>query len=193
MGILDALGNIFSRSEKKHPAPKRAARPSAKKCPPGEFAVDMRCKPKGRKKAGEFSAGPVDESALGFSISIKTDGPSKRNAIRVRVDGLAVFIPRLDKTLEAADISATGLGFRFLKPRIKGGAKILMDIVLDGKKEIEGVACKVMRHEQGVVGCLFVDLDRAQEDAISRIVLLGQKQQAERKAAKKDQDFKLPD
>ncbi|AMK11542.1 MAG: PilZ domain-containing protein [Pseudodesulfovibrio sp.] len=192
MGILDKLGSLFSRSPKKRPA-KKPARAAVGKCPDGELSVDMQCKPKGRKKAGRFTSAPVDESALGFSISIKTDGASKRNAIRVQVDNLTVFIPRLNKTLEAADISATGLGFRFLKPRVKGGAKIQMDILLDGNREVEGVTCKVMRHEQGVVGCAFIDLDRAQEDAISRIVLLGQKQQAERKTARKDQDFKLPD
>ena len=43
------------------------------------------------------------------------------------------------------------------------------------------------------VGCRFVDLDRAQDDAVNKVVLLGQKQLAERKKKpKRTQEFKIP-
>ncbi|WP_419788181.1 PilZ domain-containing protein [Pseudodesulfovibrio sp.] len=90
------------------------------------------------------------------------------------------------------NISATGLGFDFEKPRIKGGVKLEMDIILNGKTRISGVMAKVMRHERGSVGCVFQDLDRAQDDEVHAIVLLGQKQQAERKKAHRDTGFKVP-
>ena len=54
------------------------------------------------------------------------------------------------------------------------------------------IMCKVMRHERGSVGCIFEELDRAQDDAVHEVVLLGQKQQADRKNANKDREFKIP-
>ncbi|WP_243925085.1 PilZ domain-containing protein [Pseudodesulfovibrio sp. S3-i] len=154
--------------------------------------LDLKDKPKGRKKSHQVTVDPIDETALGFSISLKDDHVKKRHSLRISVKGLKVFIPRLKKSFEVSDISPTGLGFKFEKPRIKGGVKLEMDIVLEGKKEAVGVLCKVMRHERGNVGCAFVELDRAQDDAVHKIVLIGQKQQAERKKAKKDAEFKIP-
>ncbi len=49
-----------------------------------------------------------------------------------------------------------------------------------------------MRHERGSVGCIFEELDRAQDDAVHAVVLLGQKQQAERKKAQKRPKFQTP-
>nr|WP_321257511.1 PilZ domain-containing protein [uncultured Pseudodesulfovibrio sp.] len=158
------------------------------------MSLKVQTKGKGRKKSKQISSDPIDETALGFSISLKSDDAyaKKRNAIRISVDGLAVNIPRLKKTFEVSDISATGLGFKFAKPRIKAGVKIKMDLILKGTNLATNVLCQVRRHEKGNVGCVFVELDRAQDDAVHKIVLIGQKEQAARKAARKDQDFKLP-
>ncbi len=147
-----------------------------------------------RKKAKQFKADPINEEALGFNISLKGEDEQskKRNALRIKVKGLTVYIDRLKKQFPVSDISATGLGFEFEKPRIKGGVKLKMNIYLKDKIMVSDVMCKVMRHERGSVGCIFIDLDRAQDDAVHGIVLLGQKQQAARKAARKDQNFKIP-
>ena len=67
-----------------------------------------------------------------------------------------------------------------------------MDLVLNKEIVVKDVVCKVRHHEKGNVGCRFVDMDRAQDDAVSKMVLLGQKQMAERKKAKKDAEFKIP-
>ncbi|MGE4421226.1 MAG: PilZ domain-containing protein [Pseudodesulfovibrio sp.] len=182
MGILDSLGKIFSKSGKDgSPAAGKKAGPAAR---PGKDDAAPTPKPSSAQDRDEaFHAGPVDEGALGFSITIKDGKITKRKAFRITVDGLAVFIPRLGKTFPVSDISASGLGFRFLKPRIKCGVKIRMDLLINGGREVEGVLCKVMRHEQGVVGCAFTELDRKQEDAVSRIVLEGEKQLAARRNA----------
>ena len=149
---------------------------------------------KKRKKSRQVSADPIDADALGFSISLKGDDEhaKKRNAIRIRVDGLTVLVKRLGKQFPVTDISATGLGFAFEKPRVKGGILLEMDLILDGETKIAGLVAKVMRHERGSVGCIFQELDRAQDDTVHAIVLLGQKQQAARKKAKKDREFKIP-
>lgn len=151
-------------------------------------------KGKKRKKAAKISADPIDKDALGFSISIKDEDSQskKRNALRIQVDGLQAHVKRLKKKFKVTDISATGLGFAFEKPRIKGGVKLEMDLYLNGELKVSGLVGKVMRHERGSVGCLFMDLDRHQDDIVHEIVLLGQKQMAEKKAARKDRDFVLP-
>lgn len=151
--------------------------------------------PKKRKKSTQVSADPIDAHALGFSISLKGEDEraKKRQAIRIKVEGLTVLVKRLKKEFPVTDISATGLGFDFEKPRIKGGIKLEMDLILNGEIKATGLVGKVMRHERGSVGCIFEELDRAQDDAVHAVVLLGQKQQAARKNAQKDRNFKLPE
>jgi len=180
MGIFDSLGRLFSKSGKDRAAKDKADRPAGSGTPPGGPAG----KPSSsRDRDNIFHAAYADEAAPGFSITIKNGRITKRKAFRVTVDGLAVFIPRLGQTFPASDISASGLGFRFQKPRMKCGAKIRMDLLINGGREAEGILCQVMRHERGIVGCAFVDLDRRQEDALGRIVLEGEKQLAARRTA----------
>lgn len=206
MGFLDFFTNLFARSGKsklkakkksaKKPASKSAPTPKGgKKGSTDELGVSIaKTKEKKRKKSTPVSAAPIDEKALGFSISLKSEDAQskKREALRIRVDNLFVHVSRLNKKYPVTDISATGLGFAFEKPRVKGGVELVMTIILDGKVAAKDVQCKVMRHERGSVGCVFVDLDRAQDDAVHAIVLRGQKEQAARKAAQKNRDFTIP-
>lgn len=182
MGILDSLGKLFAKSGKDASQAKgKAARTVAR----ARQQADVSLGEASAAPPSEFQAGPVDETALGFSITIKDGRITKRKAFRITVEGLTVFVHRLGKTFPVTDISASGLGFRFLKPRMKCGVKIKMDLHLNGGREVEGVLCQVMRHERGVVGCAFVGLDRRQEDAVGRIVLEGEKQLAARRTAAK--------
>ncbi|WP_285906339.1 PilZ domain-containing protein [Pseudodesulfovibrio pelocollis] len=208
MGFFDFFTSLFSRRAKpkarggKKPASKakQSSKPAAKSTAPrkgGEEAIGFnvaKTAEKKRKKAEKISAAPIDEKALGFSISLKTEDAQskKREALRIRVDNLFVHVSRLNKRYPVTDISATGLGFAFEKPRIKAGVDLVMTIILDGKVMAKDVQCKVRRHDRGSVGCAFVDLDRAQDDAVHAIVLRGQKEQAARKTAQRDRDFKVP-
>jgi len=173
---------------------KKKQKKTKKEKPSRNLLFSINGKGKKRKKSQTVHASPIDEAALGFSISLKEENEQskKRNALRISVKNLTVHVARLNKQFPVTDISATGLGFNFEKPRIKSGVKLKMDIYLNGKNKTSEVMCKVMRHERGSVGCVFVDLDRAQDDAVHEIVLLGQKQQAARKTAQKDRNFKLP-
>ncbi|WP_319585113.1 PilZ domain-containing protein [uncultured Pseudodesulfovibrio sp.] len=187
MGILDSLGRIFSKSGKQSATQKgktvELTTESGKSVSPSGKA------PKKQVRDEVYHAGVEDEGELGFSITIKDGKITKRKAFRITVEGLAAFIPRLGKTFPVSDISASGLGFHFQKPRIKCGVNIKMDLLINGGREVEGVLCKVMRHERGIVGCAFVDLDRKQDDAIGRIVLEGEKQLAARRTlARKRKD-----
>lgn len=211
MGFLDFFTNLFARSGKsksrakkkpaqRAPSPKsapasKAGKKDGKKGSGDDLGVSIaKVKEKKRKKSMKVSAAPIDEKALGFSISLKSEDAQakKREALRIRVDNLFVHVSRLNKKYPVTDISATGLGFAFEKPRVKAGVELVMTIILDGKVVAKDVQCKVMRHDRGSVGCVFVDLDRAQDDAVHGIVLRGQKEQAARKAAQKNRDFKIP-
>jgi hypothetical protein len=218
MGFFDFFTRLFSRSGKPKRGASVASKKSAKttsvkqgskqrneakdtKKTKSETAPDealdvtlTKTKEKKRKKSTKVSAAPIDEKALGFSISLKSEDAKskKREALRIHVDNLFVHVSRLNKKFPVTDISATGLGFAFEKPRVKGGVELTMTIYLEGKIMAKDVRCKVMRHERGSVGCAFIDLDRAQDDAVHAIVLLGQKQQAARKSAQRDRDFSLP-
>lgn len=178
----------------KKPAKKKKVAKKKKSSGLLPFSLD-KSKSKKRKKSKQVSADPINEAALGFSISLKDEDElsKKRQAVRIRVDGLEAHVHRLKKKFAVTDISATGLGFAFEKPRVKGGVKLKMDIFLNGELKAKDILCKVMRHERGSVGCIFIDLDRAQDDTVHEIVLLGQKQQAERKNADKDRNFSLPE
>lgn len=179
-------------SKKKPPKKKKKKQSESSGILP--FSLDAK-KGKKRKKSKKISSDPIDEQSLGFSISLKGEASQakKREAVRISVEGLVVFVHRLKKKFKVTDISATGLGFEFEKPRMKGGIKLKMDLYLDGKAKATEVECKVMRHDRGSVGCIFVELDRAQDDAVHELVLLGQKQQVDKKTAQKDREFVLPD
>lgn len=205
MGIFDSIKNIFSKSDTDASQRKKKKKTSAKgkkKAAKGKKAqssqgLDLTVTPpkgKKRKRSTQVAAAPINKDALGFSISLKGEDSQakKRNAVRIEVDGLQAHVKRLKKKFKVTDISATGIGFAFEKPRIKGGVKLEMDLYLNGELKVSGLTGKVMRHERGSVGCIFLDLDRHQDDIVHEIVLLGQKQMAAKKTASKDRDFTLP-
>lgn len=220
MGLFDFITQIFSKSDKGEAKKKTARKKAIGKAasPPKGGSNKTKKKPlkktgvsessasampfsldkksgKKRKKSKQVSADPINEQALGFSISLKDEDERsrKRNALRITVKGLEVHVIRLKKKFAVTDISATGLGFAFEKPRIKGGVKLEMDLYLNGEKKTSGLIGKVMRHDRGSVGCVFQELDRSQDDAVHEIVLLGQKEQAERKSKGKDKEFNRPE
>lgn len=186
MGFFDFITTAFS-GKKGKPRSKGNLKLKHGGAPASQTAQESNAKlqvakNKQRKKATKVSSASVNEEALGFSISLKDGGHArKREAIRIIIPGLMLHVHRLKKSFPAINVSATGIGFKFEKPRIKGGVKLEVDIILDDEILAEKILCKVMRHEKGTVGCSFVELDRPQDDAVHKLVLLGQKMQAERK------------
>lgn len=173
---------------------KKKKKKVVKKAKPTKMPFSFGGKSKKRKKSEQVKADPINEDALGFSISLKGDDEhaKKRKALRITVKGLSVHIPRLNNKFKVTDISATGLGFAFEKPRMKAGVKLKMDIYLGKECKAKNVHCEVMRHYGKSVGCAFIEMDRAQDDVVHEIVLIGQKQQAAKKHAQKDREFQLP-
>ncbi|KAB1443590.1 PilZ domain-containing protein [Pseudodesulfovibrio senegalensis] len=149
---------------------------------------------KNKKPAKQFTSAPVDEDSLGFGISVDQEAQqaSRRKAFRVSLDGLKIRCEPLGGLLESVDISALGIGFKYTSRRLKLGVKIKLDIVYKKNIRAEQVPCKIMRHDRGVVGCQFLAMDRHQEDAIHELVVIGQKEMAEKRQRKRDEEWKPP-
>lgn len=182
MGIFNFITDAFSSKKKQSSGKGEAvAKGSVKTISAGGESLQV-AKPKGgKRKTAASIVAECDEEALGFSISLQHSDSRKRAALRISLEGLELYIHRLKKKYPATDISATGVGFSFEKPRIKGGVELAVDILHEGEVKAKNVMCRVMHHEQGTVGCRFVELDRSQDDAVNKLVLLGQKIQAERR------------
>lgn len=134
----------------------------------------------GKRKVKDVKADPIDEDALGFTFKSERKEDERREAVRVPVDGLDVRVDRVG-TLSCVNISATGVAFRFNKARFKYGVELNLAFIYDNKVRTKDVNAKVIRHEKGVVGCVFENLDHRQDDVISKFLLIGQKQQAARR------------
>lgn len=145
------------------------------------------------QKAKKVKSAPIDKENLGFGISFsEEEGTSRRKAFRITVSGLKIRCEPLGGLLLATDLSASGIGFKFKKPRIKCGVRIKLDIVHQNNIVASDIPCKVVRHEKGTVGCQFLDMDRHQEDAIHSLVVVGQKEQAARRKQQKDAKWTPP-
>ncbi|WP_449242737.1 PilZ domain-containing protein [Desulfovibrio sp.] len=188
--VWDALLSVLRPKKKAPSAPKKKVstpkKPAAKKpapasTAPAPFAFSYKADPAKAKPttpppatqptADEEARGPGD---LPLAINDEAKG-EKRKAFRVSVRGLDVACPELGSVYPTTDISATGLGFRFQGPRVKGGTALTLTLRYGGKALAQGIPGKVMRHEGGVVGCAFLELSRTQEDAIYKIVLAAQR------------------
>ncbi|CCH47333.1 PilZ domain-containing protein [Pseudodesulfovibrio piezophilus] len=155
--------------------------------PPNPSVKDLTCKEQNRQRSKKDTTTQSD----GFCISLKEKDAQgkKRNALRLEIEGLEVHVIRLKSHFQVTDISTTGLGFAFEKPRLKSGVILKMDLYLHGTLKVSGLSCKVKRHTYGSVGCLFTKLDKAQDDKVHEIVLMGQKKIIQRKQTRfKDKD-----
>ena len=196
--LRDLLHRLFGKRAKPAPKGKPAARPApakakpAKKKPDGpapqEFAFSLKTPPKpdpakpqakpqpkpmARPKAPEDEDG--EAPAPDLEIKSGSEKKEKRTAFRVPIRGLDIACAELNARCPALDISATGIGFQYQGPRVKGGTVLTLDVRLAGKILAQQIPAKVMRHEGGILGCAFLELNRVQEDAVGKIVVGAQR------------------
>lgn len=189
MNIKKLLGKLHPGENESRSGSSRSPK---KKNPAGEYAIYL---------PGESSSGPAasatppsaqtdtadtpPDSSLDVSLPAqRPDGrPERRHCFRVRYDGLLCRIKELQKTVRVHDISATGLGLRHTGKRIKAGTRLHLVLGIEGKALLKGVILRVVRHEQGILGGAFEELDRHQEAAVAQLVLDAQKQQRRKKAS----------
>jgi hypothetical protein len=198
--LLQPLRDLFARlfGARAKPAKARpAARPAPAKAkpakkkpkdgpPPEAFAFSIKttpkteaAKPQARPQAKPQPAAPAREAkeaeAPDLDVKSGSEKKEKRTAFRVSIRGVDVACAELQARCPALDISATGIGFQYQGPRVKGGTPLTLDLRLAGKMLAQQIPVKVMRHEGGILGCAFLELNRVQEDAVGKIVVGAQR------------------
>lgn len=187
MGIFTFLSSLFSGKGKQSKARRRNTTDSD--VPPG---LDIRLEntraasppPKKSNKSPKSAKPSADqEETLGFKVAGGRPGgkSERRRSYRVNYAGLVCKIKELQQVVRVRDISATGIGLLFKGKRIKAGTHLHLVLGADGKVLIKGLIMRVVRHDEGVLGGEFEELDRTHEDAINLLVLDAQKRRSERK------------
>lgn len=116
----------------------------------------------------------LPEANFNISIGGLSKKSAKRSAPRKVIPGLQIHLKRLDRRFAATDISTSGVGFAFSTPRVKRGANILVDLYFGNALHTANLRCKVVRHDNNVVGCRFITSGKPQENSLQSILNLGQ-------------------
>ncbi|WP_022661956.1 PilZ domain-containing protein [Paucidesulfovibrio longus] len=179
MGILKFLSSLFRGK----PKPGKASRNGTDASVPPQLDIKIKPGSKTPSKPPRPKPAIPKEEALGFKVAGgRPDGKAeRRRSYRVSYEGLVCRVKELNKVVRVRDISATGIALFFKGPRIKAGTRLHLVLGADGKALAKGLVMRVVRHDEGVVGGEFEELDRPHEDQINMLVLQAQKQRAERK------------
>lgn len=99
-----------------------------------------------------------------------------RGAFRASLPGLAVRIEGHSGLFKVKDFSVNGLAFWAGKDTFKVDDEFLVDFVLGKKVLLSGLTAKIVRDiGKGLMGCVFVGLDKYQEARLDKLVLEVQK------------------
>jgi hypothetical protein len=98
------------------------------------------------------------------------ESSERRSAVRVVVRDLQLACDDLDAAIDIKDISANGVGFFSHGACFEPGQEIAMTVFIYGNPVLTEVKARVVRHHQGVVGAMFTDLSREQEDTLLEII-----------------------
>ncbi|SOB57005.1 protein of unknown function [Pseudodesulfovibrio profundus] len=128
------------------------------------------------QKAVCVNSQPEHSPEASFSVSIgdHTRKSVKRSAPRKVIPGLQIHLKRLNKRFPATDISASGVGFAFSTPRVKRGVDIIVDLYFGNALHAADLTCKVVRHENNVVGCRFITSGQPHDNSLQEILNMGQ-------------------
>ena len=199
--LLQPLRDLLTRLFGKRPKPAAKAKPAVRPAPakpvkkkpkpkdgppPETFAFSIKAtakpdpsKPQAKPQPKPQAKPPAEDGEPGEDMDLEvksgTEKKDKRTAFRVSIRGMDVASAELNARCPAVDISATGIGFQYQGPRVKGGTLLNLDLRLAGKILAPQIPVKVMRHEGGVLGCAFLELNRVQEDAVGKIVVGAQR------------------
>ncbi len=110
-------------------------------------------------------------------MDLSYDSANKaRGAFRTSVPGLAIRIKGYSSSYSVKDFSVNGLAFVAGKDFFDIGKQLHVDLLLGQKEILLGITCEVVRHiGDGLMGCVFIDLDKYQEERLDKLVLEIQK------------------
>lgn len=110
-------------------------------------------------------------------MDLSYNGSNKaRGAFRTSVPGLAIRIKGYPNFYSVKDFSVNGLAFVSEKVFFEVGKQFQIDLLLGQKEILLGITCEVVRDiGKGMMGCVFIDLDKYQEARLDKLVLEIQK------------------
>ncbi|WP_319765202.1 PilZ domain-containing protein [Maridesulfovibrio sp.] len=109
-------------------------------------------------------------------MDISFDSSSARGAFRTSLPGLALRIEGKESTYSVKDFSVNGLAFSAGDDTFEVNETFMVDFVLGKKALLTGLEIKVVRDiGKGLMGCIYVDLDKYQEARLDKLVLEVQK------------------
>ena len=119
------------------------------------------------------------QPATGQDGRAATGAPAKerRHSVRVSLPGLEARL-KGERRLPVRDVSVTGAALAFAGKRVKAGTTFRVTLASGETVFAEGLKVKVVRHDQGVLGVTWQELDRHQDEGLHKIVLEAQKRQA---------------
>lgn len=123
------------------------------------------------KKPAQPAKGQDGQSVAG------APGKERRHSVRVSLPGLEARL-KGDRALPVKDLSVTGAGLAFAGKRVKAGTTFHVTLAAGETVFAENLKVKVVRHDQGVLGVAWQELDRHQDEGLHKIVLEAQKRQA---------------
>ncbi len=99
-----------------------------------------------------------------------------RGAFRTSIPGLVIKISGRPKPYAVKDFSVNGLAFASDKDSFGVDEQFEVDFILGKKVLLSGLVLKVVRDiGKGLMGCIFVELDKYQEERLDKLVLEVQK------------------
>ena len=112
-------------------------------------------------------------------MDLSYDSSNKaRGAFRASVPGLAIRIKGHPEPFSVKDFSVNGLAFTSTAGHdlFKVNSKLEADLILGKKDILVGITLEIVRDiGKGLMGCVFVDLDKYQEERLDKLVLEIQK------------------
>ena len=109
-------------------------------------------------------------------MDISFDSSSARGAFRTSLPGLALRIEGYPSAYSVKDFSVNGLAFSAGNDSFEVDQQFRVDFVLGKKELLTGLDIKVVRDiGKGLMGCIYVDLDKYQEARLDKLVLEVQK------------------
>jgi len=99
-----------------------------------------------------------------------------RGAFRTSIPGLAIKLEGRPASYAVKDFSVNGLAFTAGNNGFKVDDQFKIDFILGGRVLLSGLVIKIVRDiGEGLMGCVFVDLDKYQEERLDKLVLEIQK------------------
>jgi len=109
-------------------------------------------------------------------MDISFESNSARGAFRTSLPGLGLRIEGRPAPYSVKDFSVNGLAFSAGDDSFSVEEEFKVDFVLGKKELLTGLDIKIVRDiGKGLMGCIYVDLDKYQEARLDKLVLEVQK------------------